>query len=70
MGFRGAAPVTQSSNVTERLLEKHPIEYLKDGNFSDVPLIIGTNKHEGSFVLTSKFRIGRNERVMCGRSGC
>lgn len=52
MGFRGAAPVTQSSNVTERLVVKHPLEYLKDGNFSDVPLIIGTNKHEGSFVLT------------------
>lgn len=52
MGFRGAAPVTQSSNVTERLVVKHPLDYLKDGNFSDVPLIIGTNKHEGSFVLT------------------
>lgn len=61
MGFRGAAPVTQSSAVTNRLVEKHPLEYLQDGNFSDVPLMIGTNKHEGSFVLTSEWRKGRVE---------
>ena len=58
MGFRGAAPVTQSSSVTERLVVKHPLEYFKDGNFSDVPLLLGTNKHEGSFVLTSKLCVG------------
>lgn len=59
MGFRGAAPVTQGPNVSasQRLLEAYPIDYLTSGNFSDVPLMIGTNKHEGSFVLTSK-RLG------------
>ncbi|KAG0721626.1 Carboxylesterase 4A [Chionoecetes opilio] len=36
-------------------VEKHPLQYLKDGNFTDVPLMIGTNKHEGSYVLTSEF---------------
>lgn len=54
MGFRGAAPVTQGPAVSDsqRLLLYQPIDYLTSGNFSDVPLMIGTNKHEGSFVLT------------------
>ncbi|XP_042203056.1 juvenile hormone esterase-like [Homarus americanus] len=51
MGFKGAAPVTQGSNVSDRLLEHDPLQYFLDGNVTDVPLMIGANKHEGSFVL-------------------
>ncbi|XP_071515789.1 juvenile hormone esterase-like isoform X2 [Panulirus ornatus] len=52
MGFRGAAPVTQGPNVTERLMEKQPEDYFTDGDVANVPLMIGANKHEGTYVLT------------------
>lgn len=50
-GFRGAAPIIQNEEVSEPLVTKHPTEYYEDGDVSDVPLMIGANKHEGSFSL-------------------
>ncbi|KAK4299471.1 hypothetical protein Pmani_028255 [Petrolisthes manimaculis] len=51
MGFRGAAPVVET-NVTEPLITKQATDYFIDGDVKNVPLIIGANKHEGSFVLS------------------
>lgn len=51
MGFRGAAPVTQKEGLAGTLVTKLPEEYFADGDVADVPLMIGANKHEGSFVL-------------------
>ncbi|XP_047474799.1 juvenile hormone esterase-like [Penaeus chinensis] len=51
MGFRGAAPVTQVAGLAGSLVTKLPEEYFADGDVADVPLMIGANKHEGSFVL-------------------
>ncbi|KAK7079163.1 Carboxylesterase 5A [Halocaridina rubra] len=52
MGFRGAAPVIDAvPGVSEPLISKPAEEYYADGDASDVPLLIGANKHEGSFVL-------------------
>nr|XP_045617860.1 juvenile hormone esterase-like [Procambarus clarkii] len=51
MGFKGAAPVTQGPDVPEPLITKDPYQSFIDNEVHDVPLLIGTNKHEGSFVL-------------------
>ncbi|KAK7079158.1 hypothetical protein SK128_021590 [Halocaridina rubra] len=56
MGFRGAAPVIDNfPGATTPLISKPAEEYYMDGEGNNVPLIIGANKQEGSFVLASKF---------------
>jgi hypothetical protein len=36
----------------QRVLENEPRELFESGNyFTDVPILFGANKHEGSFVL-------------------
>ncbi|KAK7079161.1 hypothetical protein SK128_021593 [Halocaridina rubra] len=52
MGFRGSSPIIDlSPNVSRPLITKTPEEYFIDGEVNDVPLLIGANKHEGSYVL-------------------
>ncbi|ROT64901.1 Esterase FE4 [Penaeus vannamei] len=64
MGFRGAAPVTQKEGLAGTLVTKLPEEYFADGDVADVPLMIGANKHEGSFVLGSELRRSSRSRDM------
>ncbi|KAK8750430.1 hypothetical protein OTU49_014823 [Cherax quadricarinatus] len=51
MGFKGASPVTQGPSVSDPLVTKDPKQSFKDHDMSDVPLMIGANKHEGSFIM-------------------
>jgi len=50
LGFGGSAPCAQSHG-TQKVLTKHPKEYLIDPAYKPKPAIFGANKHEGSFVL-------------------
>ena len=58
MGFGGSVPCAQTHGA-EQFITKHPKEVLMDhiNNPDHVPIksIFGANKHEGSFVLGSKF---------------
>ena len=50
MGFGGTSPCAQKKgNVV--FIEEHPEELLVSGRFTPKPVVFGTNKHEGSFVL-------------------
>ncbi len=53
MGFGGTSPCAQTAG-TEIFLDKHPEEVLIEGNFDPKPMVMGANKHEGSFVLGGK----------------
>lgn len=50
MGFGGTSPCAQK-NGHVKYLTKHPEEILKKKEFEPKPIIFGSNKHEGSFVL-------------------
>jgi hypothetical protein len=50
MGFGGSTPCAQTKGK-EIFIDKHPEEYLRQGDFSPKPAFFGANKHEGSFVL-------------------
>lgn len=60
MGFRGAAPVVETHGKNP-LITKNAYDYFKDGDVKDIPLMIGANKHEGSFVLSSELKKPRNK---------
>ncbi|KAK7079160.1 Carboxylesterase 5A [Halocaridina rubra] len=52
MGFRGISPIIDlSPDVSQPLIVKSPEEYFTDGDANDVPILVGANKHEGTFVL-------------------
>ena len=53
MGFGGTSPCAQQNG--EIFIDKHPEELLMHGRFEPKPILFGTNKHEGSFVLGSKW---------------
>jgi len=54
LGFGGSTPCPQTHGA-EKFITKHPKDYLKqqisEGNYSPKPALLGSNKHEGSFVL-------------------
>ncbi len=50
MGFGGSSPCAQTNGAT-LYLTKHPEEILISGDFEAKPIVFGSNKHEGSFVL-------------------
>ncbi len=50
MGFGGSTPCAQTRGK-EIFIDKHPEEYLRQGDFQPKPAFFGANKHEGSFVL-------------------
>ncbi|GBN46299.1 Acetylcholinesterase-1 [Araneus ventricosus] len=39
----------------DEFMPKNPKEYLMSGKFKNVPILIGTNKHEGSYLLTTQY---------------
>jgi len=53
MGFEGVSPVVQTENIasTNRLIKKMPLEYITNGEAVDVPVMMGANRDEGSFVF-------------------
>ena len=53
MGFGGTSPCAQQNG--EIFIDKHPEELLMHGRFEPKPILFGTNKHEGSFVLGGKY---------------
>ena len=53
MGFGGSTPCAQTRGK-EIFIDKHPEEYLRQGDFQPKPAFFGANKHEGSFVLGGK----------------
>ena len=55
MGFGGTSPCAQQNG--EIFIDKHPEELLMHGRFEPKPILFGTNKHEGSFVLGGKYLI-------------
>ena len=50
MGFGGTSPCAQKTGL-KKFLTEHPERILIDGRFDPKPIVFGTNKHEGSFVL-------------------
>ena len=50
MGFGGTSPCAQKKGDVI-FIEEHPEELLVSGRFTPKPVVFGTNKHEGSFVL-------------------
>ena len=50
MGFGGSTPCAQTRGK-EVFIDKHPEDYLREGDFQAMPALFGANKHEGSFVL-------------------
>lgn len=56
-GFDTKVPSIQSESLTiERFLSESPLEIMRKGEQSNVPLIMGANRHDGSFVLDSTYR--------------
>jgi hypothetical protein len=55
-GFGAGCPVVQTTG-SRIFLDKEPIQVWEDPDFVPVPSIYGANKHEGTYVLGSKFNI-------------
>lgn len=53
LGFDAVSPTVQSFPMTtvEKFLPKHPRDVLEAGEQINVPLIMGTTRHDGSYVL-------------------
>jgi hypothetical protein len=51
-GFGGCSPIVQKAGEV-KFLDKDPKEYWSDPNFKSVPAMYGTNKHEGTYVMSS-----------------
>lgn len=49
-GFGGCSPIIQRAGRV-KYVEKHPLEILKSGDYSNVPIMFGSNKHEGTYVM-------------------
>ena len=58
MGFGGSVPCAQSHGEVQ-FITKHPkdvlMEHINDPDHVPIRSIFGANKHEGSFVLGSKY---------------
>ena len=54
MGFGGTSPCAQKKGDVI-FIEEHPEELLVSGRFTPKPVVFGTNKHEGSFILGGIF---------------
>jgi hypothetical protein len=54
MGFGGTTPCAQTKG-SKVFIDKHPEDYLREGDFEPKPAFFGANKHEGSFVLGGEF---------------
>ncbi|KAF4531074.1 hypothetical protein B566_EDAN019025, partial [Ephemera danica] len=54
-GFGGCSPVVQTNTGTEIFIDKMPIDIWKSENFTSVPAMYGANKHEGTYVMASKY---------------
>ena len=72
-GFGGTTPVIQVAGA-HRVLEREPRELFESGNyFTEVPILFGANKHEGSFILggdlSGKFHFLRNTFFEFNRVG-
>ena len=50
----GNHAVTQIAG-SQKFLTEHPKESYKKGNFLNIPTMVGMTKHEGTFLLGSKF---------------
>merc|ERR1712018_1090027 len=50
MGFGGTSPCAQKKG-NKIFLDEHPEKLLISGRFQPKPVVFGSNKHEGSFVL-------------------
>jgi hypothetical protein len=52
LGFDAKVPSIQSPDLTiEKFLSKSPIDILLAGEQNNVPLIMGANRHDGSFAF-------------------
>jgi len=55
MGFGCSNPTIQIAGA-QRLIEKDPREIMESGDYAtDIPIMFGANKQEGTLVLTSRF---------------
>ena len=68
MGFGGSVPCAQSHGEVQ-FITKHPkdvlMEHINDPDHVPIRSIFGANKHEGSFVLGSKYTDDTN--IQTGR---
>jgi len=54
LGFGGSSPVIQVAGA-ERLLTEDPRKLMETGNYAtEVPILYGANKQEGTLVLACK----------------
>jgi hypothetical protein len=53
-GMGGNHPVIQTAG-NQRFLVEPPLKSIQEGRFMRVPLLGGVTRHEGSFILGSKF---------------
>ncbi|XP_046395291.1 juvenile hormone esterase-like [Ischnura elegans] len=49
-GFGGCSPIVQRAGK-KKYIDKHPLDILKSGNYSNVPVMFGANKNEGTYVM-------------------